>query len=186
MKTHLWRDFDIAWRSDKEDSYGDSHDNGRNQKRNKETCAHIKFLFGYPCVYLCMTILSRMLERGKLSYAQACMYHWLLRTVLLWNCWGNAVQGDYSQYTERYHSTQVDGPVEIIEKPEMNADVVFARFPWDFAGFEMIFLWSLIVGVEALAGPSPSLVSDLTNRTIGDSTNTIGVRFRRSRTRVGG
>ena len=65
-------------------------------KKETKKPAHTQFLSRYPCVYLSMTILqiaklSRMLKRGKLSYVQACVYHWLLRTVLLWNCWGNAV-----------------------------------------------------------------------------------------------
>ena len=58
--------------------------------------------------------------------------------------------------------------------------------PENSQDFEMAFLWSAIVGVEALAGPSPSFVSGLTNRTIDDSANTIGVGFRHSGARLGG
>ena len=46
------------------------------------------------------------------------------------------------------------------------------HFAKNLQDFEMIF-----VGVEALAGPGPFFVSGLTNRTIDDSANTLGVRF---------
>lgn len=56
MKTHLWRDFDVTWRSDEKGSYGESQENGRNEKSNKETCAHSIFAI---CLHINVSTCAR-------------------------------------------------------------------------------------------------------------------------------